>query len=120
MGPLRYVCARWPDEDVPPGEPIWIYSEIDDEADAVVRQAEVFPNGEVTRNSVEIEGRGGQSCTSTICISVAEYDEALAKFEATCDFIDEPVRVISKEEFEIIWAKGVDTPVWNVNAKPRK
>lgn len=101
MSGRRYVRGRWPDPDVPDGEPTWLLYEIDDEADAVTRSAEIFDDGRVLRNSIEIEERDGRSCPSLIDVSLSE------------GFGGADLEEISDREFEALWAKGVDTPFWN-------
>lgn len=54
MGRLRYVRARWPELEVPEGQPLWLLYELDDAADAVTRSVDLFPDGSVARNSIEI------------------------------------------------------------------
>lgn len=50
-----YFRLPWPEIEVPDGEPSWLYYEIDKENDAVCRSIEVFPDGHIARNSIEIE-----------------------------------------------------------------
>ena len=101
MSGPRHVRGRWPDPEIPEGEPQWLLYEIDDQADAVTRSVDVFDDGKVTRNSIEIEERDGRPCPSLIDVSLAE------------GLGDADLEVISIEEFEAAWAKGVDTPFWN-------
>lgn len=99
---LKHLRARWPEIDVRPGEPMWLLYELDEQVDAVVRSADVFADGSVTRNSIEIEEREGKPCPSLIDCSLAEgFDGVDAK-------------QITLEEFETVWARGVDKPFWNV------
>ncbi|MBG7616110.1 hypothetical protein IWC96_12600 [Brevundimonas sp. BAL450] len=100
---LKHLRARWPDLHVPPGEPIWLLYELDEEADAVLRSAEVFPDGSVTRNSIEIEERGGKPCPSLIEGSLPTIFQGVTAEE------------ITSHEFDATWARGVDTPFWNVS-----
>jgi hypothetical protein len=95
------VRARWPEPEVRPDEPLLLFYELDEQADAVVRSAEVFADGRVTRNSIEIEERSGEPCPSLIDCSLARGFDGVD--------LDE----ISGEEFEAVWAKGVDEPFWN-------
>jgi hypothetical protein len=88
--------------DVPAGEPTWLLYELDEEADTVVRSANVFADGRVARNSIEIEERDGRPCPSRIDCSLAQG----------FDGVD--AEQITPEEFETVWAKGVDKPFWNV------
>ena len=102
MSILRHLRARWPEPVIPEGEPTWLLYEIDDAADAVTRTVDIFDEGKVTRNSIEIEERDGRSCPSLINVSLAE------------GFAAADLEEISAEEFEAAWARGVDAPIWNV------
>ncbi|TAL28776.1 MAG: hypothetical protein EPN98_22040 [Phenylobacterium sp.] len=102
MSELRHVRARWPEPEVPPGEPLWLHYELDESADVVVRSVDLFPNGAVNRNSIEVEERGGKPCPSLIDCSIAE------------GFAGVELEEITRDEFEEIWARGKDTPFWNV------
>jgi hypothetical protein len=99
---LKHLRARWPETEVPPGAPTWLLYELDEEADAVVRSADVFADGSVTRNSIEIEERSGTSCPSLIDCSLAAGFDGLE------------VEHITGEEFEAVWSTGTDKPFWNV------
>lgn len=101
MGRLRYVRARWPELEVPEGQPLWLLYELDDAADAVTRSVDLFPDGSVARNSIEIEERNGTPCPSLIDLSLAE------------GFADADLIEISSAEFEAAWAKGMDRPFWS-------
>lgn len=99
--PIRFRLP-WPDTEIPAGEPSWLYYEIDKEKDAVRRSIEVFPDGRITRNSIEIEERDGRPCPSLIDVSLDE------------GFGDGEPLAMSLDEFEDLWRQGVDTPLWNV------
>ena len=68
----------------------------------MLRTVDVFPDGHMARNSVGLEQRHGDECRSLIdcplndLLAVSELDE------------------ISREQFEELWTKGVDTPFWFV------
>jgi len=99
---LKHLRARWPEIDVPRNEPTWLLYELDEQADVVVRSAYVFADGSVARNSIEIEERDGKPCPSLIDCSLNEgFDGADAER-------------ITQEEFDAVWASGVDKPFWNV------
>jgi hypothetical protein len=100
---LKHLRARWPEIDVPPDEPTWLLYELDEQLDAVVRSADVFADGSVARNSIEIEERGGKPCPSLIDCSLAE------------GFAGVDAEQITPEEFEAVWARGFDKPFWNVS-----
>lgn len=91
-----YFGLPWPEPDLPAGAPEWMYYEIDEAQDAVSRSIEVFPDGRIERNSIEIEERRGD-CPSLIDVSLQEG------FEGT-----EP-REMSQDDFEKLWLNGVDT-----------
>lgn len=97
-----YFRLPWPEVDVPAGEPSWLYYEIDKKNDAVRRSIEVFPDGRITRNSIEIEERDGRPCSSLIDTSLDD------------GFGDGEPLAMSPVEFEDLWRQGVDTPFWNV------
>jgi hypothetical protein len=98
----EYFRARWPDAEVPPEEPLWLHYEIDSGADAVLRTVDVFADGRITRNSIELEQRHGDDCPSLIDCSLDE------------GFAGANLERIAREEFENLWEKGVDTPFWFV------
>jgi len=98
---LRHIRAHWPEANVPQGEPTWLLYELDEQADAVVRSAHVYADGSVTRNSIEIEERGGSACPSLIDCSLA------------VGFGGVDAEEITPEEFEATWASGEDKPFWN-------
>ena len=102
MDSLRYVRARWPDPEVPEGEPVWLFYELDELADAVTRSVDVFADGTVTRNSITIEERNGETYPSLIDTSLAE------------GFGGVDLEEISGAEFETVWTKGLDKPFWSV------
>ncbi|MBD1545988.1 hypothetical protein [Roseibium aggregatum] len=98
---LTYYRARWPEEEVPEGQPEWFFYEVDKAGDAVTRMVEVFPGGKITRNSVEIDQpQDGRHFDSLLDSSLDD------------DFYGEHLQAISREEFEALYAKGVDTPFW--------
>lgn len=98
--PLQYFRGRWPDEIVPDGEAEWCLYEISREKDAVLRTVELFADGRITRNSIEIEQRHGDACPSLI-------DTSLDDGFAGADLIE-----IDQATFEDYWRRGTDTPFW--------
>jgi hypothetical protein len=100
--PRTCFRARCPDEIVPEDEPLWYLYEVDEAADAVLRSVEVFPDGRIARNSVELEQRNGDECPSLMDMS---WHEAAAEM---------PLEKISAETFEELYRMGVDTPFWFV------
>lgn len=100
--PCTYFRARDPDGIILEGIPLWYLYEVDEAADNVLRLVEVFPDGRVTRDSVELEQRNGDICPSLIDMS---WHEAAAEM---------PLEKISAEVFEELYGVGVDTPFWFV------
>jgi len=82
--------------------PAWLHYEVSEVADAVIRTIEVFADGRITRNSIEIEQRHGDHCPSLIDVSLSEGFDGLE------------LQTMSREGFEALWQQGVDTPVWFV------
>lgn len=97
-----YFRLPWPEDEVPADEPSWLYYEIDKDNDAVRRSIEVFPDGRITRNSIEIEERDGRPYPSLIDTSLDD------------GFGDGEPLAMTEAEFEDLWQRGVDTPFWNV------
>lgn len=100
LAKCTYYCARWPEADVPADSPIWMHYEIDRSADAVLRTIEIFEDGRVTRNGIDLEQRNGDHCPSLIDCSLSEGFDGVE------------MKPMSHAEFEALWAKGVDKPVW--------
>ncbi len=97
---LTYYRGRWPDAEVPADEATWLLYEVSPSQDAVLRSVDIYADGRVTRNSVELEQQNGDHCPSLIECSVEEA------------FPDTVVTVITQQEFEDAWARGVDKPFW--------
>ena len=96
---LNYSRGRWPDDEVPAGELLWLHYEVDPTRDVVLRSVEVFEDGHLERNSIELEGRDGLPCGSIVhgpFMSVA----AQAQLEP-----------VGAEDFEKLWERGVDKPL---------
>lgn len=100
----RHRCyrARWPEKQILAGSPVWLHYEVDKGANAVLRTVEVFPNGQVNRNSIELERRYGDYCPSLIDCSLDGLFDS-AGFDQ-----------ITREQFEELWLKGTDSPFWFV------
>lgn len=97
---MNYYSTRWPEDVVPAGEPQWLYYEVDLFLDAVLRTVEVFPDGSVARNSVDLEQLHGDHCPSLIDCSWREAAQGAALCET------------SRDLFEELWLKGADKPIW--------
>jgi hypothetical protein len=106
MSPLKlpsYFGLPWPEPELPPGEPEWMYYEIDPSRGVVCRSIEVFPGGRIKRNSIKIEERAGRDCPSLIDVGLEE------------GFRGTKPREMSRAEFEELWLSGVDAPFSNVS-----
>jgi hypothetical protein len=97
---LEYFRGRWPDPEVPAGEAEYYLYEISRERDAVIRTVDLYSDGRVTRNSIDIEQRNGDHCPSL-------WDCSLADGFTDADLIE-----ISQNEFEEYWRRGIDEPFW--------
>jgi hypothetical protein len=97
---LTYLRMRWPDDEIPAGEPEWFLYELDRQADAVVRSVALYPDGRTTRNSIALEQRYGDSCPSLLDCSLAEA------------FVDVEAFEIDAAAFEAFWSRGVNEPFW--------
>ena len=99
---MKHIRMRWPEAEVPPGEPMWLLYELNEQEDAVVRSVDLFPDGTITRNSIAIEESGGKPCPSLIDCPIAE------------GFAGTNPEEIPIDEFEKLWMQGTDKPFWNV------
>jgi hypothetical protein len=104
---LKYYRGRWPDSDVPPGEPTWSYYEVDTTKDVVLRTVDVFTDGRIERNSIALEERKGDSCPS------------LVEGPFMNIVLSVPLGLITAAEFEDLWQQGTDTPFWFPDGFPR-
>lgn len=100
--PRSYYRGRWPDEIIQEGEPLSLLYEVDEAADIVLRSVEVFADGHITRDSVELEQRNGDYCPS---LFDGSWREGVA---------DAKLERISVETFEEFYQQGVDVPFWFV------
>jgi hypothetical protein len=98
---IRHYQCPYPDEQIPPDMPIRFFYEVDVDADNVLRSVEIFADGSIARNSLEIEARHGQRWMS---LSDGPFIENLE---------DIGLSACSADEFENAWANGKDTPFWN-------
>jgi len=57
LSSIEYYGGRWPDPDVPPDEPTWLYYEVNTVADVVLRTVDIFADGRIERNSIALEER---------------------------------------------------------------
>lgn len=97
---IVHFRLRFPDEVVPEENPEWFFYEVDTSTDNVLRMVNIFTDGRVTRDSVEIEERSGIACPSVLDFPFSQdMDELL-------------LETISPEEFEQLWKTGVDTAFW--------
>ena len=93
---LNYFRGRWPEDEVPAGEPLWSHYEVDPTLDVVLRSVEVFEDGHLERNSIELEERCGRPCVS-IAHGPFMFVAAQAQLES-----------IVAGDFEKLWERGVD------------
>ncbi len=80
----------------------WLLYEVDEAAGNVLYSVEVFSDGRIARNSVEMEQRYGDDCPSLIDIG---WREGIAEAQ---------LEIIGAETFEKLYRQGIDTPVWFV------
>ncbi len=66
----------------------------------MVRGVDVFADGRITRNSLELEQRHGDECPSLI-------DQSLG-----VGFAEAPLEEIARDAFERLWERGRDLPFW--------
>jgi hypothetical protein len=100
---IAYYRGRWPEAEVPEGEPLWLYYEVDTEKDVVLRTVEVYPDGRIERNSIALEERNGASCPSLVD----------GPFMVLVQRV--PLEEIKRDVFEVLWVRGRDKPVWFVD-----
>jgi len=99
LNSIECYRGRWPDPDVPLGEPTWLYYEIDTVADVVLRTVDVFADGRIERNSIALEERKGDRCPSLV---EGPFMDTVRSA---------PLDPIPAVEFEELWQRGRDTPV---------
>jgi hypothetical protein len=51
LNSIECYGGRWPDPDVPPDDPTWMYFEVDTVADVVLRTVNVFADGRIERRA---------------------------------------------------------------------
>jgi hypothetical protein len=92
---LIYFRGRWPDDEIPIGEPLWLYFEVDPALDVVLRTVDMFEDGHLVRNSIELEQRDGFPCVSIVHGPFLSFaaEAQLASIEA--------------QEFEELWARSI-------------
>lgn len=95
---LRCYKGRWPEEQVPVESPIWLYYELDVEADNVLRTVEIYQDGHSERNSLALEMRDGWPCITLVHGPF---------WETVGDWL---LAEISNEEFDRFWLQALDKP----------
>ena len=100
MSAAVHYKVRWPDDEVPEGEPTWLYYEVDPYADVVTRTVDTFADGRIRRNSIALEERNGDSCPSLVDGSFKDLTDGVALEE------------IASVEFDDLWNQGTDRPFW--------
>jgi hypothetical protein len=100
---LSYYRLPWPEKVIPDGAPRMFFYEVDVEADLVLRWVEIFPDGRIERNSVELEQANGDTSPSLFEHPWSERDA------------DIEIHEIQVDDFEGEWTEGKDTPCWFPN-----
>jgi len=93
---LKHYKMRWPDHTVPAGEPTWLFYEVDDQTEDVLRLVELFKDGSSQRNSLALENQKGPAVESLIRMS---FFESIA---------DHSYELISAEMFDELYADATD------------
>lgn len=96
---LAYFRGHWPDDIIPNGAPKWLLYEVDTLSDCVLRTVEIYSDGRLFRNNLELEARFGGEFTSLV---------EGAFMELTSDW---NLEVLGKSEFETLYAKSTDQPL---------
>jgi hypothetical protein len=107
LNSIECYAGRWPDPEVPPDEPTWLYFEVDTVADVVLRTVDVFADGRIERNSIALEERKGDRCVSLVGGPFMETVRGV------------PLDQITALEFEDLWRQGTDTPFWFPDGFPK-
>ena len=94
---LTYFEAPWPGTPVPEGEPVRFFYEVDEAADNVLRSVELYADGSLQRNSLQLEARDGWPCVSLWHGSFAELSVGI------------PLEPLLSSAFEEHWQRAVDT-----------
>lgn len=95
---LKHHKMRWPDHAIPAGEPTWLFCEVENKTDNVLRLVELFEDGASQRNSLALEGQKGSSVISLIPMS---FIESIA---------DHSYELITAEMFDDLYADATDRP----------
>jgi hypothetical protein len=106
---LNIECyrGRWPDTEVPPNQPTWLYYEIETVADVVLRTVHIFADGRIERNSIALEERKGDQCPSLVEGPFIETARSVL------------LDLIPPTEFEELWQRGTDTLLWFPDSFPK-
>jgi hypothetical protein len=96
---LTYIQVPWPENPVPEGEPVWLFYEVDEAQDNVLRSVERFADGRLVRNSTDLETRDGWPCVSLFHGSFRELT------------VEVPLQPFSGPEFEALWKYAQDKPL---------
>ena len=99
---IRYYQWKVEEENKESDLPVQLFYEVAAEADNVLRWVQIFADGSVARNSLEIEAAHGQRWESLTDGPFMAHLEDMDMLDCTAD------------EFETAWARGKDTPFWNV------
>lgn len=92
---LIHLKGKWPEQNVPDGEPLWLFYEVVEERDVVTRTVEIFPGG----LSSEREGQDARHPQNRSLVHGAFLKEERCWLE-----------VISEAEFNRQWDTTTDNP----------
>ena len=101
---MIYVKGRWPDGEIPTGEPEWFYYEVTEDTDVVCRTVEVFPDGRSIRNSIKLAEREGPDFREP------KYRSLVHGSFLKLSEVREQLTNSTLGEFEKFWNNAVDKP----------
>ena len=93
---LKHYKMEWPETPVPKDSPRWLYYEVDEVRDDVLRMVEVWESGESQRNSLTREIKSGPPCMSLVGMPFAKSIDGV------------PFQLISDKEFEALYSAATD------------
>jgi hypothetical protein len=91
---LIWCKGPWPEDTIPPGEPVWFYYEVESDTDCVIRAVELYSDGRAVRDSIALSG--GPSLVHADFWSDEEVRQYLSP--------------ISEEEFAEVWVNATEKP----------
>lgn len=93
---LKHYKMEWPETPVPKDSPRWLFYEVDEVRDNVLRMVEIWESGESQRNSISRENKIGPPCSSLVRMPFAE------------SIVGTPFELITDEEFEGLYSAARD------------